>query len=157
MKEISNRVMLLGKWCLPKSSRSVMMRAACNCAGDDCDIHIDLEYDKDFKTMDMIFSKNVYFFDDIRDPETAADNLRNIFHRIKKAIKLIFTGYLEMNEDFIFIGEDQINSFISALQQGKEYIKKEEPSIYYCNRCKSNVISHEEGFCDPCGEILNMQ
>ncbi len=129
-----------------------MMRAACNCAGDDCDIHIDLEYDKDLKMMNMIFSKNVYFFDDIRDPETAADNLRNIFHRIQKAIKLIFTGYLEMNEDFIFIGEDQINDFISALQQGKDYIKGD--NLYYCMQCKQGKIEKEWGLCsDECKEI----
>lgn len=152
MKEMANRVMFLGRWNM-KASRSVMMRAACNCAGEDCDIHIDLEYDKELKLMDMIFSKNVYFFDYIRDAETAADRLYNIIHRVKKALKLIFTGYLEMNEDFMFIGEDQITDFIKALQQGKKYIL-EGTAVYYCNKCGENPVDNVDWTCESCVKIL---
>lgn len=151
MKDIANRVMFLGRWNM-KASRSIMMRAACDCAREDCDIHIDLEYDREFGTIDMTFSKNVYFFDYIRDPETAADKIINIIHRVKIGIKLIFTGYIEMNEDFTFIGEDQITDFIKALQQGKDYITS--GNLYYCMQCKQVKIKYEWGLCsDKCKKI----
>ena len=123
-KEIANKIMLLGKWSNPKpgTGASVMYRAACDCTDPDCDITIDMEYDPDFGMIDLMFYKDVHTFDEVWDPETGADHIRNIIGRIKKALKLIFTGRLKMEESFHIQGEDQIDGWIEALRKGKEFI-----------------------------------
>lgn len=152
MEKIANRMMLIGRWERYKNTgRSVMYRAACNCTSSECDIVIDLEYDPMTKTVDLTFFKDVYFFDgpqrDVLWDEkvikklrnegfkTAFDtfiengilyHIRNFWYRFRKAVRLVLTGYLEMNESFLFQGEEQIDTFIQALQQGKEYTLSNE-------------------------------
>lgn len=152
MTEIANKIMLLGRWERYKNTgRSVAYRAACDCTDSDCDITIDLEYDSRLKTVDLNFYKDVYFFDGVRRCVLWDENIvkklrdegfkeafdafvedgilyyvRNFWYRFKKAVRLMFTGYLKMNESFLFQGEEQIDAFIKALQQGKEYVLSNE-------------------------------
>lgn len=51
---------------------------------------------------------------------------KNILFRIKGALKILFLGYLELQEDFILEGEEHINSFIEALKEEKEYLKAKQ-------------------------------
>ena len=126
ISNIANRMMLLGKWERSKSrGSSVMYRAACDCTDKDCDITIDLEYDKDLRIIELTFYKDIHFYDRIQDPDTFIDKIRNIWYRLKKAIRLILTGNLAMDSSFIFQGEDQVNSFIDALTEGRDYVMKD--------------------------------
>jgi hypothetical protein len=126
INNIANRVMLLGKWERNRCrGSSVMYRAACDCTGKDCDITIDLEYDKDLSIIELTFYKDTHFYDRIQDPDTSIDKIRNILYKLKKAMRLILTGNLEVESSFIFQGEDQVNSFIDALTEGRDYVIKD--------------------------------
>jgi len=37
---------------------------------------------------------------------------------------MLFKGYVEIEESFLLRGEEHIDSFIEALKEGKEYVKK---------------------------------
>ncbi len=43
-----------------------------------------------------------------------------LFFRIKSAIKLLLTGHLKLEGEFIFRGRNHINAFIKALESSKE-------------------------------------
>ena len=49
---------------------------------------------------------------------------KRIWKRIKCSIKVLFTGYVELEESFIIQGEEQINDFIKALEEGRAHIMK---------------------------------
>jgi len=51
---------------------------------------------------------------------------KNFRYRLRKAIRLLFTGYLEMNEDFIFRDNEHIYNLISALEEGRNLILERE-------------------------------
>lgn len=36
---------------------------------------------------------------------------------------MLFKGYIEVEESFILRGEEHIDSFIEALEEGKQYLK----------------------------------
>ena len=123
MSEIADRIMLIGKWhSKGKMGGSIMYRASCSCIDSDHDITIDMEYDPEFLILDLNFYKKVYFFDLEMDPKNPIEWVKNIFHRLKKAVKLVFSGTLEMEETFLFQGEDHINGFIEALTKGRDYL-----------------------------------
>lgn len=100
---------------------SVYYRATCSCGSDEHDITIEFEIDKDIDHMIFLnFYKKVYWSANWK----SNDNwFKNILFRIKGAFKILFFGYLELQEDFILEGEEHIDSFINALKEGKEYLK----------------------------------
>ena len=104
-------------------------RVDCACGDHEHSSHIDIEYDQELNDIQLVFYKTVHY-------EYWNENdgffywFKNIWVRIKKATKLIFTGDIEMSESFMLIGEDHINNFIEAMQEGlehcNEYIKNLE-------------------------------
>ncbi len=100
---------------------SIFYRAACSCGSHEHDVSIEFEIDEDIPTMLILnFHKkiawcshwgNVKWYD-------------SIWKRIKSSVTMLFTGYIELEESFIIQGEDDIDSFIVALVEGKSYIKK---------------------------------
>ena len=112
---ISNKVMKTAEY-----DDSVYYRLPCSCGSDDHDITLEFEHDKKFPGMLFL---NMY--KDLAWSSYWGD--RNIFERIwkklKVAFRILFVGYIEVEESFIFQGEDQIDSFIEALTEGKESMK----------------------------------
>jgi hypothetical protein len=49
---------------------------------------------------------------------------KNLWHRVKMATKCLLFGYIDVEESMIIRGTDHINSFIEALEEGKEKIKR---------------------------------
>jgi len=100
---------------------SIFYRAACSCGSNEHDITIEFEIDEDIPSMLFLnFHKNIAWC-------SHWGNL-NLFgrtwKRIKCSFKMLFTGYVELDESFIIQGEDDINDFIAALKEGKKLIKK---------------------------------
>jgi len=98
---------------------AIYYRVACSCGADEHDVTIEFEKDDEIPSMIFLnFHKNLGWC-------PAWENL-NIFQRgwkrITGAIKMLFTGYIEVNESFI-LSEDNIEPFIEALKEGKEYIE----------------------------------
>lgn len=62
--------------------------------------------------------KNVYW-----SSYWKSDNFfRNIWIRIQASLKVLFTGYIKMEESFIFQGDEQIDAFLNALKEGRDYL-----------------------------------
>jgi len=103
---------------------SIWYKVDCACGCDD-NCNIELEYDPDINMIFLNFYKDVsYNWWD--EKEGFFNWFKNISIRFKKSMKLLFTGNLEMNENFILQDIDQINNFIEALQEGVEYCKEEK-------------------------------
>lgn len=136
-------IMKVNEWKGKKYTTAVY-RCGCSCGEPSHDVYIEVEYDKDFNQLSLMFYKDVYFFDrEQRDvilnfwhclkrqgigymvDQYVGIPLRNLWYRLKKATRLIFTGYLEMNESFLFDDEEHINNFLCAIQQGRYYVLKE--------------------------------
>jgi len=112
---ISNNVMELNDY-----GDMVFYRVACACGSNDCDCDISLEYDKNIKTISMIFYKNLYWNDNYSHKMF----ITRWLSRLKVSLKILFTGYIKVNEEFLIQSEKHIDDFITALQEGKEKIKK---------------------------------
>lgn len=100
---------------------SIFYRAACSCGSNEHDVTIEFEIDEDIPSMLFLnFHKKVAWC-----PSWSNLNLfQRIGSRIACSLEMIFTGYIELEESFIIQGEEDINSFIEALKEGKKLIKK---------------------------------
>ena len=140
-------VMLVDDW-----GDSIAYRCSCDCGESSHDVYIEFEYDKDLQQMLFLnFYKDVYFFDSFRRDVLWFDDIikkvkekkfkeaisdffddtlfyywRNFRYRLRKAVRILFTGYLEMNEDFILRGVDHIDNFIKVLEEGRDLILERE-------------------------------
>jgi len=112
---ISNNVMQINDY-----DNAIFYRVACACGNNECDCDISLEYDKSIKTVSMIFYKNLYWNDHYTDKRF----ITRWLSRLKVSLKVLFTGYIKVNEEFLIQSEEHIDNFITALQEGKEKIKK---------------------------------
>ena len=102
---------------------SIYYRAACTCGDSDHDITIEFEWNDDIPS--MIF---LNFYKNIAWCSHWGNNLswyEKLWKRIKASLKILFTGYIELEESFI-LSEDNIEPFIKALIEGEEYIKQKK-------------------------------
>ena len=99
---------------------AIYYRAACNCGDTKCDMTIELEIDKDIQMITMTLYKDVYWSSFWKSDSF----FFNIWERIKCALRVLFNGYIEMEEAFIFQGDGQIDAFLSAIEEGRDYLKK---------------------------------
>jgi len=125
MKDLGRGVMLVNQW-----ENAVLYRVMCDCASPEHDATIEFEIDKKFGVF-LQFHKDVeYCHYDYSAPFDI--KLKNFLDRFKAAFRLIFTGYLKMNSEFLIRDLDHIDSFIAALMRGRtvcaerlEELKKE--------------------------------
>ena len=102
---------------LEEAKNFVVYRAACDCSDSDCDMTIEMEIDEGFLIL-TLYKKLRW---------ASHWNCKNWFHniwlRIKASMKMLFTGYIEVEESFI-MKEDQLNDFIGALIEGEKKLKE---------------------------------
>jgi len=99
----------------------VFYRVACDCTDPDHDIILELEVDpKGYP----IYSLNIYSNLDINANWQDNNFFSKAWRRIKIAIKVLCTGYVEIGSNFLLMTGDHIDSFINALQEGKEKLAK---------------------------------
>jgi len=103
---------------LNKYKDTVIYRAACSCGDEKCDLTIMLEKDSNGDDITLLFYKNLHW-----SSYWQSDNIFfNFYLRIKAALKILFTGYIEVEEAFLFDSEDQINSFTKAINDSIIYL-----------------------------------
>ena len=96
---------------------SVFYRAACDCTSKDHDITLMLSKD-DSDSIDLVL------FMDVRFHSWWNMNWFKIqWLKFKWILKLIFTGRIEMEGDFIFQGKEHIQEFINALNEGMDKLE----------------------------------
>lgn len=107
----------------------IFFRASCSC-GNDRDSHV-IEISNELANIGVIemsfYSTQwdcIYF----NNPGSDEEILRNFWWRLKRRIvnsfKLLFFGYYETEVNFMFNGEEQIQDYINALQDGLDKVKK---------------------------------
>ena len=114
---INNKIMKLSEW-----QDSIWYQATCDCTSPDCDldIHMSLGKDKEHPFLYINFYHKVAW----SERYDKYNWFSRIWRRLTGVIQLLFTGQLEFESDFILQGEEQINSFIEALEEGKKKLKE---------------------------------
>lgn len=102
---------------------AVFYRSSCSCGDPECDITLELEYDKDMNSIDMVVYKKLIY--DAWFDSTPGEKFRWVkekLNRIKAAIQILFTGRIEQEGAFLFKGIDHMAAFVNAIQEGKSKI-----------------------------------
>lgn len=106
----------------------VFYRAGCSCGDNRCDMTLELEYDPEINDITLTLYKDLVYASwfCIRSDSTLYW-FRDKWRRIKGAVRLLFTGRISLEESFLIKGGEQIDGFITALQEGKQKLmsKKE--------------------------------
>lgn len=110
---IANRVMKIDDLKNP-----IYYKIDCDCSNDDHITTIEFEYDKKADIIYVSFYKKLIWCDCCH----GLNWFQRIYRRIKAALKIIFTGWIDVNESIILQNIDHIDGFIEALKEGKEYI-----------------------------------
>jgi len=56
--------------------------------------------------------------------ESFLDRVKDYTKRVKLAFRILFTGYVEMDEGFTFKGADHVKVVIAAMQEGLVYLER---------------------------------
>jgi len=120
---ISNRIMKLHEF-----EDCIVFRSACSCNDKSHDLWISVELDEENHLLNIVFTANVSIYWDLYDIKDSLIKrivkiYKNVFYRIKKSFKLLFTGYLEMETGFIMDDENSIKDFLDAINNSVEIIK----------------------------------
>ena len=98
---------------------AIFYTAECCCGDNDHAITLELEVDE-YGLMYLSMYKDLAccsYWD--------CDNwFAEKWKRIKIAMRMLFAGYIEVQECFIFDSEEHIDGFIQALTEGKEKLKE---------------------------------
>ena len=111
---------------LDEIGNSIYYRVACQCGSQDCDLVLELEYDKDFDCINIRMYKKLHASAHWGDYWDHFDFIRVLWNKIKMCSIVMTKGYVEITEETMIQGEEHIDSFISALQQGKRFIVGKE-------------------------------
>lgn len=103
--------------------RSVYYKADCSCGSDEHCITIEFEHDEEIPSMIFLnFYKDIAWCCHWGSPNF----FKRCWLKTKAVFRIIFTGYIELNESFILQGEKQIEDLIYAMQEGLERVKSIE-------------------------------
>ncbi len=109
---------------LHQFENSLCYSMECDCGDRECGAVIEIELDADCQLILLHFYKDVYF-DCWKYSDPGFKNyIKRILYRIKKSLVLLFTGQIKLSSDFIIKDIDSINTFIKALQEGRNYCLK---------------------------------
>jgi hypothetical protein len=101
---------------------AIYYKADCDCGSDNHIATIEIEYDKDFGDISLNFYKQVCWSSHWGNYNW----FERIWKQIKASIKILFTGWIELEESFLIRGGDQLDAFIEALEEGKNKFKNGE-------------------------------
>lgn len=97
---------------------SIFYRAACACGDSDHYLTIELGIDDFCLTLNLYGKlENCVYWGNL-------NWFQRQWKRIKGSLKYFFCGWIECEEEFMFINEEHIQSFIDALVEGKKLMKE---------------------------------
>jgi len=109
--------MKVNEW---KNQPAITHRVACMCGSKDCDMTIDFEIDHGYLTLNLY--KRMIFNTYVWGENRFISFLKTWKKKIVTIFKILFYGYLETEECLILQGEDHIQGFIDALEEGRQFI-----------------------------------
>ena len=101
----------------------IFYKADCGCGCKDCCLELELELDEGDEKLDSCFCLNIFQDTNYFDWSNGDDWFWRAWSRIKTALCILFTGKIKLNSEFIFQGEKQVRSFITALEEGSKMIE----------------------------------
>lgn len=112
--ETSYKVMKTGEY-----DKALFYKVECDCGSKDHQLGIEIDSDK-WPILSLTFYADL--------ESTIYWGKTNWFIRqwrkIKIITKIIFTGYITMEQEFLLIDDKHIDSYINALKEGKEILKR---------------------------------
>ena len=131
---------------------SIMYRCECSCGDNEHTVTLDFEIDKRFGSGSLNFYKDISFshhyiyrdvlwFDKILEQKniiaallyylknTIIYPIRVFWCRLKNASRLLFTGYLKMESDFLIDEGEHLDNFILALQEGRDMLMEKRNKL----------------------------
>lgn len=112
--EISYRVMKTNEFVFGEPC--VYYKVACSCGCGEHDMTLEIEHDWDMVTisLDQEMSWSSYW---------GVNNIfQRIWYRITGAWKMLFTGHIDVTGSVIFQGEEHIQGFLDAVEEGKDFV-----------------------------------
>ena len=94
----------------------IMWTTTCQCMSHN--LVVEIEYDKEFDI--AMFN----FYHDVGWSDREDNWFKGLWERIKASSKILFTGYLSLNESFMFRDKQHIEDFQKALSLSIEKINK---------------------------------
>jgi len=102
----------------------IFYRADCGCGCEDCSLELELELDEvEEDSLYNSFSLNIFQDTNYFDWSNRDEWYWRGWSRIKIALRVLFTGKVKVSSEFIFQGEKQVRSFITALEEGSKMIE----------------------------------
>jgi len=113
---------------------AIFYRASCDCGSKECDVSLELEFDKDFNEIIL----NMY--KDLRWDSRWGDNwLIRLRERIFGSLRILVTGRVRVEAAFIFDGGEHIRSFIDMIESGVAKLEQRKLS----NANKAEIMKGE--------------
>lgn len=99
---------------------SVLFRVMCDCQDSGHDLHVELEYDNKFGTVDL------HFYPELKwaDYYNSCNFFKRMYHRVKYCARVLLFGEIELYSDMIFTKEEHIDNFIKALEVSRDKLKE---------------------------------
>jgi len=112
--ETSYKVMKTGQY-----DQAVFYQVSCDCGSNDHQLGLEMDVDKGILTLHLYgdFNTTVYW--------GTPNWFTRQWRKIKIITRLIFIGYIKMDQEFLIIDDKHVDSFINALEEGKQLLQKE--------------------------------
>lgn len=114
MSKISNKVMKMDEF-----GNSVFYKADCTCGSDDHIVTIELEHDPQINDINLNFYKTIAWCSHWGNYNW----FERTWNRIKASARMLFTGYIDLEETFMIEGGDHLDTFIDALNEGRSKVQ----------------------------------
>lgn len=109
---ISYKVMKTDVW-----QNAILYRIAC-CGDQDHDMTLEIEWDSDIRQVCLNFYKKLRW-----SAYWGTDNwFKSQWVKLKAIYRIVFFGYIEVEESLLIDEPEHIENFIKALEYGKEYL-----------------------------------
>jgi len=107
-------------------SDCLFYNVTCDCGDPNCGITLEIEVDDKFGIISVYMCRDLEFEYWRFNSSGAINFLKRIWYRLISSIKLFITGNLKTSGNFVLVNLEHINSFIEALQEGRDYCLKSE-------------------------------
>lgn len=100
----------------------VVYRVACDCIDPKCDAVVEIEWDSKLNVVSLSIYKKMT----VRYIWGLDSWLEDLWNRLKIAVKILFTGYLETEGNMLFLERKHLEMFLHAIKEGILKMKKVE-------------------------------
>lgn len=101
---------------------TIYYRVACQCSANDCDLSLEMEWDEELGEIALNMYKDLRWNSEWGSDYKFGWWWKDKWLRLKVASKVLFTGYIKVDGWLILQGNEHIDAFIEALEEGKNKI-----------------------------------